>query len=62
MGDIGAKVFNSRKRGLSHDNDLVIQKRIIQSGMHSPREQWTNIKFENEDDRMAKFIEYLHKN
>lgn len=57
------KIFNSnsvanRRRGQSHDEELISKnKKLIMSSMLGQEELWKDIKFDNEEDRISKFID-----
>lgn len=57
--DFNISKFLLRKRGVSHDDDLIGQSTIVMSQIANVT-HWRDIKFENEEDRISKFIDFLN--
>ena len=49
-----------RKRGVSHDDEVIGAKSKALLVSFMPEEHWKDIKHENEEERIAKFIDFLN--
>lgn len=53
--------LSRRNRGQSHEEKLDSKKQSLLLGISKNNsDKWVEMKFENEDERITKFIEFLH--
>ena len=54
-------MLQRRNRGLSHEEKLPAQQQSLLLGISKNNsDKWVDMKFENNDERITKFIEFLH--
>ena len=52
--------FFLRKRGVSHDDEVIGAKSKTLLTSQISVEQWRDITFDNEEERISKFIDFLN--
>jgi len=58
LGDF-SKIFKGRNRVRSHDDEVTAHHFVALQNAFVPNEQWKDIPFKSEDDRVSRFIDYL---